>query len=58
MSGLPSNGMRDPTRMALDEFRRWIYETPKEYQELRARLYGKPRVRVPVERQTPNEADL
>lgn len=58
MSGIPSYGMRDPTRMALDEFRRWLYEIPEEAQQLRIRLYGKPRVRVPVERQVPNEADL
>lgn len=58
MSGFPSFCMYDPSRMALDEFRRWIWETPVEAQRLRIRLHGKPRVRVPVERQVPNEADL
>lgn len=58
MSGTPSLGMRDPTRMALDEWKRWICEIPEDAQRLRIRIYGKPRVRVPVERQVPNEADL
>jgi len=51
--GAPSTGAM--TREAFVEWFRWF--TSEQYQNY-LRLHGKPRVRVPVERQTPNEADL
>lgn len=48
----------DPRRMALEHFKYWLREEAAESRESFVRLYGKPIVRVPVERQVPNEADL
>lgn len=57
MTGFPGH-RRDLNRMALDDFLWWLQTVPQEMRETRVRLYGKLRVRVPVERQVPNEADL
>lgn len=55
-----SGGFRyggDPRRMAVEQFRYWLSELP-EQRDAFVKMWGKPIVRVPVERQTPNEADL
>lgn len=44
------------TQEAFSEFLGWFH-SPGMYEEY-VRRSGKPRVRVPVERQVPNEADL
>lgn len=53
--GFRYNG--SPQRMALESFKDWLCEMP-ESREAFVRLWGKPIVRVPAERQVPNEADL
>lgn len=56
MTGRPTFG--SPIRTyAKDEFVAWLRDWPEGVKE-HIRIYGKPVVRVPVERQTPNEADL
>lgn len=51
---------RGPVTLSLNAFNRWLEEIsqfrggPAEH----IKIFGKPRVRVPVERQMPNEADL
>lgn len=57
MSGFPH--MRtDPLKaMTSEVFNEWLKDWPESVRAHIA-LFGKPRVRVPVERQTPNEADL
>lgn len=56
MSGGPAR-LPDTQTMTKEAFLSWAREFPDSLQ-VRLRLYGKPRVRVQVERQTPNEADL
>lgn len=56
MTGVPSYGLRSPWRMTVDEFRDWL-ATPPLFRHTPPPGI-KWRVRVPVERQTPNEADL
>ena len=52
--GAPSTGA-----MTQEAFREWLsWWSSRESYETYVRLNGKPRVRVPAPRQTPNEADL
>jgi hypothetical protein len=45
------------TAMTQEAFTRWLDDVGP-YIDTHIKRYGKPRVRVPVQRQTPNEADL
>lgn len=44
--------------MTLEEFAHWLRAMSDEGIRTSIQIWGKPRVRVPVVRQTPNEADL
>lgn len=53
---IPAPGWGAMTKESFAEWLTWFHS--QEQYDLAVRLRGKPRVRVPVERQTPNEADL
>lgn len=54
--GRPLGPMQFPTR---ESFTEWLkFFSHPETWEIHVAMYGKPRVRVAVERQIPNEADL
>lgn len=57
MTGYPSASY-STAAMTKSEFKDWLERTSEGYRAQMERWYGKPRVRVPVERQVPNEADL